>query len=483
MKEVRAINERDTLAPASIEAEQQILGAILTDSALLDRASDLVDKSTFFDPVHAEIYEVCVNLIESGSPATPITVQPAFEHNEQLKALGGVPYLAKLVVHAVMPDQIRDYAQLIADLKSKRDLLVAMRQSYADLKEGKKPSYTVASYLEDAAGKVNQATTTKPLVRSHLSTLISAMDQIEKARQGLSDRCVPTGLKNLDSQLAGGFRGGQLIVLGARPAMGKTTLAQSIAYTMARNGTGVFYGSLEMSGPENAMRLLSRGLKETGHSLPYKALVEGRISDDQMRVLVDEAKVQQSLPIFVSERHVRALSRFRAAIKRVHQQLADTPTPLGCVFVDYLQLLQGDDRSSAYERVSAASDMLKSVALELDIPVVALAQLNRSVENREPPVPGLADLRESGKLEEDADVVMFCYRQAYYIKKALELAKRGGSMDKLADTQADYDACKDLLTIIIDKQRSGPTGNVDLYCDLPTSHVFNDRSEREDYLI
>lgn len=260
-----------------------------------------------------------------------------------------------------------------------------------------------------------------------------------------------------------------------------TTLALSIARDAILSGNGVFFASLEMPGEQLAARFLARGLYERGLRVPYAKIERGQLTEEQARVWVDEGQQQAEWPLVIAERDVRDIGRLRIAARRAQQRLMDTPTPLGLIVVDYLQLLAVDGLTKGYERVSAASDFVKSLAMEFGVPVIALSQLSRAVEQRDPPMPNLSDLRESGKIEEDADVVMFAYRSAYYLQKKLESVR--GNIEKQADLEALIESERYDLGLIIDKNRHGETRSVKVFNDLAYAFVGPDKSQISGQLI
>ncbi len=458
--------------PHNIEAEQQLLGALLTNNDTFATTADLVSADAFFDPVHREIYERIKSRVDVGQIASPVTLKADLEGHEGLRQLGGVRYLARLAGSAVATFAARDYAQVIVDLKAKRDLLDATIQVREAVRDGSKTAIDIAIDLENRAGSVASKSSAKPLIRSHLSTLIGAVTSINNAYSGVAEPGISTGLPQLDKQL-GGLRPGNLVVLAGRASMGKTSLAQNIAFHAAQNGIGVFFGSLEMVGEELAPRFISKGLATRGREIPYSRMISGHLSEREMRDVVEEAKRQEALPIQVGERDIREITRVRTAVKRAHQVFADTPTPLGLVVIDYVQRMESKTARSAYERVSQATDACKSLAMELNLPVIALAQLSRAVESRDVPIPMLSDLKESGSLEEDADVVMFCYREAYYLKRKID-ALDGSDLEEENDLRLALSNCEHNLDIIVAKQRSGPVGTVRAYTKIGLCHVTAD---------
>lgn len=462
------------------EAEQQLLGALLTNNDNYSRVVGVLDAEDFGDDVHKRIFEHIQERIAAGQLASPITLKPTFEHDDGMKELGGTRYLARLAGASISSYAIADYAAMITDLAAKRNLLTCFDHAKARISAGEGAA-SIAIDVETSAGGLLNKTSTKPLIRSHLNAITASVMQINDAYQGIKPPGVSTGLSRLDGAL-GSMRGGDMILIGARPSMGKTTLAQNLIFNAAQAGVGVFFPSLEMNGEAVGTRFLSLGLARRNIKIPYNRMLKGDLSESEMRSVVDEAKRQESMPISLGERDVREVAKLRAAAKRAQQWMADSSCPLGLIVLDYLQLIQSSKARSTYDRVSEASDLCKSLAIEMNLPVVALAQLSRNVEMRDPPIPMLSDLRESGKLEEDADVVMFTYRDAYYIERRLNNLSSSDA-EKEADLRAAYERCRDQMDIIITKQRSGPLKTVPLFVDLATSNVYDDRSHVADGLI
>lgn len=471
----------EALAPHNIEAEQVVLGSLLINNDINDAIVGLIEEDCFFDPVHREIYSRIISRINAGQLASPITLRTDLENYEPLKAIGGSGYLARMAGVNVSANFIKDYALILSDLKAKREILDQCRNSTDKIRDGKEGAAAIAMELETGVGIIAAATTTKPITRSYLSTMMGAITQINDAYQGITPAGVSTGLPQLDAKL-GYMRAGNFILLAGRPAMGKTTVAQNIAFHAATNGTAVFIASLEMMGEELTVRFISKGLATQGINIPYNKLIKGDLTEFQMRQVVDESRRQEFIPIEIAERDVRDINKLRSAIRRAFQKFSGTTTPLGLVIIDYVQQLHSPKARSIYERVGDASDFCKSIAMEFAIPVIGLAQLSREVEKRDPPVPMLADLRESGKLEEDADAVLFCYRDEYYLQQKLD-GLNGANLDLENEYRIALDRCRNGLQIIVGKQRSGPTGTVSAYMDAGCCHVTQDRSGQAGHLI
>lgn len=467
--------------PHSIEAEQQFLGALLLDNNLYFKDGAQVDTAAFYEPLHGEIYDAIAQRVSNGQLASAVTLRPAFENDKRMTELGGAAYLVRMAGASVSSFAIVEYAQLITDLHGKRRLLEYMREAGERIHMGATPAQEVAQALETATGALLSQTEAKPLVRSHLSAVMGAVKQVNDAYSGTEQVGVSTGLRQLDGKL-GFLRPTNLIILAGRPAMGKTSLAQNFAYAAAKSMTGVFFASLEMSGEELAQRFISKGLAESRRQVEYNRMIAGRLSEAEMRMVIEEAKAQEALPIVIGERDVRQISRLRSAARRAQQRMADTAAPLGLIIVDYVQRVDSDRPLPIRERITAVTDALKSMAMDFNVPVVAMAQLNRAVELRDNKRPMLSDLKESGSLEEDADVVLFCYRHAYYLQKEIE-ALGGSDLEAEADLRAALDRYRDDLEIIIGKQRSGSEGAVKAFINPGLCHVYEDRADEVGALI
>lgn len=473
--------QQDREPPHNIEAEQQVLGALLADDSSFSKVSGFLERDHFYDPIHAEIFGEIETRVQAGQRATPTIISNSMKASEGLRTLGGPGYLARLVGSSVAAFAIRDLAEIVADAAAKRGLLTSMDSARDVIGEGKVPARTVAATLETDAGKVAAATSTKPLIRSHLACVTSAIRESHAAYAGEEVPGFTTEIKQADDILRR-VRSGRLYVLAGRPGMAKTSIAQNFATAALRQGRGVFFGSLEMPGEEIANRFLSQGLAARGVRIPYERIADGRLSEDQFRQVVDEAKRQESWPLVVAERDVREGSRMRSAIRRAQQHFAGTKMPLGLVVIDYLQLLQFKDARIGYERASMGSDFCKSIAMEFDVPVIACAQLSREVERRDNPFPMMSDLRDSGKLEEDADVIILLFRKAYYLKAEID-ACDPGDVERRVDLEAELSRLNDNVDLIIAKHRGGRTGTAKAFIDLACCHLTSDRSHQDGSLI
>ena len=459
--------EEDTL-PHNIEAEQQLLGAILTNNDIYDRIAALVKAEHFFEPVHARIFEIAVARIQKNALASPVTLKAYLEEDEGLKELGGPAYLARLAGSAISAFAARDYAQMIYDLAVRRELMslgrdISDRARRIDvdsdpkdqITEAEQRLYTLAEQGTVEKGFVSFLKATTEAVQTALAAY-----QREGALSGVS-----TGLVDLDKKL-GGLHPSDLLILAGRPSMGKTALATNIAYNIAkayRRGTrhdgsegavegGVvgFY-SLEMSAEQLAARVLSEAARVPSHNIR-----EGNMTEEEMRRFLEAAKALENAPLFIDDTPALPISTIAARARRLKRQHG-----LDVLVIDYLQLARpASSRSEGrVQEVSEITQGLKAIAKELNIPVIALSQLSRQVEQREDKRPQLSDLRESGSIEQDADVVMFVFREEYY----KEREKPGDhDLEGMVKWKDEMSALHGKAEVIVGKQRHGPIGTVEL---------------------
>ncbi|TYB91171.1 replicative DNA helicase [Oceaniovalibus sp. ACAM 378] len=459
--------EMQDLLPHNIEAEQQLLGAILTNNDIFDRVASIINDSHFYDPVHARIYEVAAARIAKNALASPVTLKAFLEDDAGLKELGGPSYLMRLAGAAISSFAARDYAQMIHDLAIRRELIalgrdISDRAAKVDVDSEPREQIVEAEqrlYKLGEAGQTNQG------FQSFLKAVTDAVNVANAAYQregGMSG--VSTGLIDLDKKL-GGLHKSDLLILAGRPSMGKTSLATNIAFNIAKaykrgqlpdgsdgaiDGGVVGFFSLEMSAEQLAARILSEASE-----VPSEQIRRGDMNEVEFRRFVQAAKDLEACPLFIDDTPALPIAQLAARARRLKRTHG-----LDALFVDYLQLVRGTGRSE--NRVNEISEItmgLKAIAKELDIPVIALSQLSRQVENREDKRPQLSDLRESGSIEQDADVVMFVFREEYY----KEREKPGDNeLEKVAAWQDEMERLHGRAEVVIGKQRHGPIGSVDL---------------------
>ncbi|WP_375262378.1 replicative DNA helicase [Palleronia sp.] len=460
-------DEKANLLPHNVEAEQQLLGAILTNNDVYDQVASVIDESHFYDPVHARIYEVAAARIAKNALASPVTLKAFLEDDEGLKELGGPSYLVRLAGAAISSYAARDYAQMLYDLAIRRKLIelgreISSKAGKVDISSEPKEQIVEA---EQALYKLAEAGQASQGFQSFLRAVTDAVNVANAAYQregGLAG--ISTGLVDLDKKL-GGLHKSDLLILAGRPSMGKTSLATNIAFNIAkayRKGTrpdgteGAIEGgivgfySLEMSAEQLAARILSEAAE-----VPSEQIRRGDMNETEFRRFVEAAKSLEACPLYIDDTPALPISQLAARARRLKREHG-----LDALIVDYLQLVKGTGKGdNRVNEISEISQGLKAIAKELDIPVIALSQLSRQVESREDKRPQLSDLRESGSIEQDADVVMFVFREEYY----KEREKPGDhELERMATWQEEMERLHGRAEVIIGKQRHGPIGSVDL---------------------
>jgi replicative DNA helicase len=458
--------------PHNIEAEQALLGAILVNNEAFDRVSDFLEPRHFFEPIHQQIYELAAGLVRAGKIATPVTLKTFLPADFDIAGLSLNQYLARLAAEATTIINAEDYGRTIYDLSVRRDLITIGEEMVNSAYEAAVDS-TPLSHIEDAERKLYQIAETGRYdsgFQRFAQALTTAVDMAAHAYQrdgGLSG--LATGLTDLDSRM-GGLQPSDLIILAGRPGMGKSALASNIGYNIAKawngelrpdghmetvNGGIVGFFSLEMSAEQLATRIIA---EQTG--IPSNKIRRGAIDEADFERIKDVSIELQTLPFYVDETGGLSIGQLAARARRLKRQRG-----LDLLIVDYLQLLQGTSQRSSENRVQEITEIttrLKALAKELNIPILALSQLSRQVESRDDKRPQLSDLRESGSIEQDADVVMFVFREEYYhqMRKPTETNR-----EKFAEWLAEGERVDGRAEVIIGKQRHGPTGTVELHFD------------------
>jgi len=453
--------------PANVEAEQALLGALLYDNAAFERIGDYLQARHFFEPFHQRLFASIESHIRKGQLAEPILLAEQFSRDPAFEELGGVRYLADLVDRAPPAANAPDYARAIYDLALRRDLIriggdIAATAAQSDaevsardqIEQAEQQLFTLAETGGTSQGFVSFADALHGAV-----TMAAEAHSRDGGLAGLS-----TGLIDLDQKI-GGMHPSDLVILAARPSMGKTALACNIAFDVARHyawepqpdgskktvrGGVVAFFSVEMSAEQLAMRLLAEVSGVSGDRLR-----KGEIDASEFGRVRDAALEIQEAPLYIDATGGITIAKLAARARRLKRMVG-----LDLIIVDYLQLVTGGDGKSdnRVQEVSMITQGLKSLAKELSVPVMALSQLSRQVENREDKKPQLSDLRESGSIEQDADMVMFVYRESYYLSR---MEPREGTAEHLT-WQEEMDKVRGLAEIIIGKQRHGPIGNVKL---------------------
>ena len=462
--------------PQNVEAEAALLGALMIDNRLAEDIQLKLRPDHFHEPVHARIYESILKLIDRNMIASPVTLRPLFEADEEMKELGGPSYLAQLTGSGAAIIGARDFAEQIYELALLRALIGVGREmveSALDTSESVDPLGQIEA-AETALYRVAEEGGGEGNVKSFAEATRMAVQMAEKALNtggGLSG--VTTGLDGLNTR-TGGLHHSDLTILAGRPGMGKTALATNIAFNAAQRyirdiedgiageksaGAAVAFFSLEMSADQLATRILA---EQSG--IPSENLRMGKISQQDFRNLARAAAELESLPLYIDDTAGLTIAALRTRARRLKRQKG-----IGMIVVDYLQLLQGTGRNSNENRVNEISEIsrgLKTLAKELNVPVLALSQLSRAVEQREDKRPQLSDLRESGSIEQDADIVLFVYREEYYVQSREPKRPIEGDDAKVHDAHQewarDMERVYGLAELIIAKQRHGATGKVKL---------------------
>jgi len=455
--------------PHNLEAEQALLGAILYDNAAYERLTDLLQARHFYEPFHARLFAAMEEHIRKGQLAEPIVLMERFRRDPAFEELGGLRYLAELVDRAPPAVNASDYARVIYDLALRRDL-IRIGGEIANT-ASTDPEQTARDQIESAEQQLYALAETGGTSTGFVTFADALQGAVEMAGEaygrdgGLAG--LSSGLIDLDKQL-GGLHPSDLVILAGRPSMGKTALATNVAFNVARsfawepqpdgsrktvNGGVVAFFSLEMSAEQLAMRLLAEA-----SGVSSDRLRKGAIDASEYGRIRDAAMEIRESPLFIDATGGLSISKLAARSRRLKRSAG-----LDLIIVDYLQLVTGDGKhgDNRVQEVSMITQGLKALAKELSVPIIALSQLSRQVENREDKRPQLSDLRESGSIEQDADVVMFVYREAYYRGRA---EPREGTPEHLA-WQDEMDQIRQVAEVIIGKQRHGPIGTVKLHFD------------------
>ena len=442
--------------PNNIEAEQSVIGSILVSNDIFDDISPIIDNTKFYDPIHQKIFLAIENLISKGMLANPITLKNYFENDKSLVELEGHEYLVKITKFSTSSRQTIEYAKIIYDMYVRREL-IKISETTIDNALNKNIDLPGEKIIEDSEKLLfdlaERGSFSKSFIKfdAALNQTIEMASKAFKSDEGIVG--IPTGLTDLDDRL-GGLHNQDLVIIAGRPSMGKTALATNIAFYAAKNiqdkglKSSVAFFSLEMSSEQLSTRILSEQSRIKSNDIR-----RGKISEEQFDKFIETSKNISELPLYIDETpaiSIAALSNRARRIKRL----------FGCelVVVDYIQLMRAANirNDGRVQEISEITQGLKALAKELNVPVLALSQLSRAVEQRDDKKPQLSDLRESGSIEQDADVVMFVYREAYYLERK---EPRPATVEH-AEWQNKMNEISILAEIMIGKQRHGPTGNI-----------------------
>ena len=449
-------NNSNEKQPSNIEAEQALLGSILVNNDIIDEIANIINSTSFYDPAHTKIYEVVETLNNKGMIANPITLKNFFERDNMLNEVGGTEYLVKLTRFSSSTKQAIDYAKVIHEMYLRRELVLISDNLSNDTLNKKEEN--AEKIIENTEKSLFDLAERGSFSQSFLK-FNQALDQtIEMATLAMKNDKgivgVPTGLTDLDEKL-GGLHKSDLVILAGRPSMGKTALATNIAYHAAhtlmsrQEKSSVAFFSLEMSSEQLSTRILSEQAR-----IKSDDIRRGKVTEEEINRYIETSRNIYNLPLFIDETPAITIATLSNRARRIKRLFG-----LNLIVVDYIQLMRGGNSSRNDGRVQEISEItqgLKALAKELGVPVLALSQLSRAVEQRDDKQPQLADLRESGSIEQDADVVMFVYREAYYLERK---QPKLGSIEH-AEWQSKMNDVNGLADIILGKQRHGPTGTV-----------------------
>ena len=454
-------------APHNIEAEQSLLGAILVNNDAFYRVSDFLEPKHFFEPIHQAIYETASSLIRMGKIATPVTLKTFLPADTDIGGMTIGQYLARLAAEATTIINAQDYGRTIYDLALRRDL-IGIGEDMVNVAYDAPVDFAPRAQIEDAERRLYELAESGRYdggFQKFSQALTLAVDLAAKAfqRDGKLSG-ISTGLRDLDTKM-GGLQHSDLIIVAGRPGMGKTSLATNIAYNVARayvgelqadgtmkaaHGGVIGFFSCEMSADQLATRIVA---ERTG--IPSSSIRRGGISEADFEKIREVSIELQSLPFYVDETGGLSIAQLMARARRLKRQKG-----LDLIVIDYIQLLSGSGKRSEnrVQEITEITTSLKALAKELSVPVIALSQLSRQVESRDDKRPQLSDLRESGSIEQDADVVLFVYREEYYLGNK---EPRPGTPEH-EKWRLDMDLAHGKAEVIIGKQRHGPTGTVDV---------------------
>jgi len=466
------------VAPHNIEAEQALLGAILVNNEAFYRVSDFLEARHFYEPIHQKIYELSSQLVRAGKVASPVTLKTFLPGDVDIGGLTISQYLARLAAEATTVINAQDYGRTIYDLSVRRALIVIGEDMVNEAYDAP-VDFEPAKQIEEAERRLYEVAESGRYeggFQAFSQAITTAVDMAAKAYQRdgkLSG--IATGLHDLDARM-GGLQHSDLIIVAGRPGMGKTALATNIAYNVAKawqgevrpdghittvNGGIVGFFSLEMSAEQLATRIIAERT-----AIPSSTIRRGGISEQDFEVIRDVSLELQNMKFFVDETGGLSIAQLMARARRLKRQRG-----LDLLVIDYLQLLSGTGRRSEnrVQEITEITTGLKALAKELAVPILALSQLSRQVESRDDKRPQLADLRESGSIEQDADVVMFVYRDEYYLKG--KMPKEG--TEEFFKWQAEMEQVAGIAEVIIGKQRHGPTGTVQLQFEAEVTRFSN----------
>src|SRR3990167_7867452 len=487
----QAPSQTPVVSPHNLAAEAAVLGAILFDNNVYQYIADILHASDFYAPAHQLLYQTASNTIQRGNVADGVTLREHFEQKEKLTEIGGGKYLVDLLDAAAFGPEVKDYARIIRDLAIRRELIRvgAGIQSQSLSPEDDDNGSTLINKAERALFELAERGSSERGFSTFAEALAESLVPAEAAfKRGGKIAGIPTALRDLDEQL-GGFPRSDLLILAGRPSMGKTSLATNIAYNVAAaykyetldegirktiDGGIVAFFSLEMSSEQLATRILAERTEISSHDIR-----QGKLTKADFERLSEATAEMQNLPLYIDDTGGISISELTARARRLHRSVG-----LDLIVIDYLQLIttSANANTNRVQEVTQITTALKALAKDLGVPVLALSQLSRAVEQRDDKRPQLSDLRESGSIEQDADIVLFIYREDYYVGAKEPKRPSEGDDQKTHEAHAEWAAQMErvygLAELIVAKQRHGATGKVRLRFE-PRITRFSDLAEGE----
>lgn len=450
----------------SIETEQSLLGALLINNEAFGAVCDVLTADNFAEPIHRTIYEVAARHIRDGKRVTPVTLKTSLP-NSDIGGLGIHAYLSRLCAEATTVLNARDYARVIRDLHIARQLAAIGD----DIRNASDATHSPSEALSSAWKRVEALRLVAEEATDDTLSIGEAArrmaDIVTDIRQGKQEPAISTGLIEYDRALGGGYRRGRLYVEAGRPGAGKTVKALVSARRIAKAGHGVRFQSLEIDNSEVAARILASELSRSHTPVPYRDIVTGQIDDERHERIAEASLRMQDWPLQIDCTGGLTMAQIESRSRLQKERALKSGKNLDVVVIDYLGLVKATDRYKGNQTAELGDITLaaKTMSKKLDVAVVLLSQLSRGVEAREDKRPNMADLRQSGNIEEHADAVTFCYRPAYYLEKSPKYRASD------PEAMAEMDAVKNSLELIIDKNRLGPTGARQFWCDVSLNSI------------
>jgi replicative DNA helicase len=461
----------DSATLHSIDLEQEILGAVIINNHVFEVIESKLTAADFFEPLHAEIFDAISTVHALHGVITPALIIAAIGGDANQVIAEGMTrgqYIARLAAAAALPRNAPAYAKQIREFANRRKML-ATAETISISIQSNQPAADIASFALETLDEIATASSAGSTPQVSLGE--ANTKSLERMQWGMQNPGklpgISWGLRSLDEK-TGGLKRGELFILAGRPGMGKTALALCVARSTASAGEPTFFSSLEMGAVSLSDRNLADVAYDRNRPIPYYDIANGTLSDAQAERIIDAARSQRECPLHIDPAPGLTVSQIAARARRHKQNLERQGRKLGPVIVDHMHIVRPSNRYSGarVNEVGEISAALKGLAKELDVPVIALAQLSRALESRDDKRPTMADLRDSGTIEQDADAIIFVYREAYYLERSTgaNAEQEALRVDRLIDA-------KDQLEAIIAKQRNGPTGTVKLFCDIACNAV------------